>query len=383
VGGTLARVTLPAPMTGNVYDAANQLVSRGGVALSYDANGNLVSDGTRQYQWNARGQLVNISVGGVTVGEFRYDALGRRSFKRVRGVATRFLYDGQNYIQELSEGTSPTVKAWVQAGTGNDTRFSRTGQQGTLEYLTDAAGSTVGMVNSNGDMAASYSYEPYGAGTRTGDDEGNAQTYIGREDDGLGLLYVRARYYDPTLGRFLQPEPLLMDPTAALFNAMNGQSLPTYAYALNNPMSYKDADGRMAAIAAPAVFGPPGWAVAGAMALGFGIYWCMTHDCIPHWPTPADPPRPFDPPQVCPLPQSIPIAPPITMARPRSGSCKCKIRVEYESGGASCEQLFKQGVCPKFYFGSGADKAACQDNARTNAPAGCAGCLGHCHFTPD
>jgi RHS repeat-associated protein len=57
-----------------------------------------------------------------------------------------------------------------------------------------------------------------------------------RWDGGLGLYDYRARYYDPALGRFIQPDPLVPDPA-------NPQSLNRYAYVLNNPMRYTDPSG--------------------------------------------------------------------------------------------------------------------------------------------
>jgi RHS repeat-associated protein len=62
-------------------------------------------------------------------------------------------------------------------------------------------------------------------------------TYTGQEfDAGTGLLYYGARYYDPALGRFVQPDTLVPDPA-------NPQSLNRYAYVLNNPLKYTDPSG--------------------------------------------------------------------------------------------------------------------------------------------
>ena len=60
--GTLVQTALPAPQSGNAYNADNELLaSFGGQAYSYDANGNLLSDGTNSFTWNARGQLASVS----------------------------------------------------------------------------------------------------------------------------------------------------------------------------------------------------------------------------------------------------------------------------------------------------------------------------------
>src|SRR5207247_1811618 len=77
VGGSWARVSLPAAVPSATYDAGNRLTRRGSQQLSYDANGSLASDGFSDYGWNARNQLV--AIGGNTSAAFQYDAFGRRS----------------------------------------------------------------------------------------------------------------------------------------------------------------------------------------------------------------------------------------------------------------------------------------------------------------
>jgi hypothetical protein len=113
------------------------------------------------------------------------------------GANTNFLYDGANPVQELS---GSTVTANLLTG-GIDERFTRTDSNGTSDYLTDALGSTIALTDSNGNPQVQYSYAPFGSisinGTTT-----NSYTYTGRETDGLGVYYYRARYYNPTTGRF-------------------------------------------------------------------------------------------------------------------------------------------------------------------------------------
>src|SRR2546426_8073886 len=100
--GTLARTGLPSPVSGTAYDAANRLTQWGTVALTYDANGNLLGDGANSYSWDVRDRLASLSGGNAAT--FQYDALGRRIQKTISGVATAFLYDGNNPAQEVSGG---------------------------------------------------------------------------------------------------------------------------------------------------------------------------------------------------------------------------------------------------------------------------------------
>ena len=53
-----------------------------------------------------------------------------------------------------------------------------------------------------------YAYSPYGETVALGPDEGNPLQYTGRENDGTGLYYYRARYYDPVLKRFISEDPI-------------------------------------------------------------------------------------------------------------------------------------------------------------------------------
>jgi RHS repeat-associated protein len=167
-----------------------------------------------------------MNIAGGSTGSFVYDALGRRENKTISGTATNFLYDGLNMEQELT-GTTPTAN--YLTGAGIDEQFSRTTSGGTQSYLTDNLGSTLALTSSAGAIQTSYTYEPYGNTTQTGSASTNALQYTGRENDGDGLYYYRARYYSPTYGRFISSDPI------GLLAGVN-----TYTYVLSNPISYYD-----------------------------------------------------------------------------------------------------------------------------------------------
>lgn len=222
--GTYARTGLPAAMSGTVFDANNRLTSQGATNFTYDLNGNLTNDGTNTYTWNARDQLTAIS--GAVAASFQYDAAGRRLAKTIAGATTKFFYDGINIIQELN--VSNVATANLLTGLGIDEVYSRTDLLGTQSFLSDALGSTIAMADSAGAVAASYTYEPYGKASKTGTTS-NTQTYTGREDDGTGLYYYRARYYHPTLSRFISEDPI---------GYAAGPNV--YAYVDGNPISLAD-----------------------------------------------------------------------------------------------------------------------------------------------
>jgi RHS repeat-associated protein len=226
VGGSFARTTIPEAVSVLTYDAANQLTQQGTSSLSYDANGNLTSDGTRNYVWDARNQLASINGTGVTAG-FQYDAFGRRARKTVNGTTTEFLYDRLNVVQEASGGT-PIAN--LLTGLGVDEYFVRTTANGPQMLLADALGSTVGLLNANGVLQTEYAYEPFGATTATGTANTNPFQYTGRENDATGLYNYRARYYSPTLRRFISEDPL----------GFAGGDSNLYTYALSSPTSFTD-----------------------------------------------------------------------------------------------------------------------------------------------
>jgi len=85
-------------------------------------------------------------------------------------------------------------------------------------------------VNSSGAIGTSYTYQPFGATTTGGSANGNSYEFTGRENDATGLYFYRARYYSPTLQRFVAQDPL-----AFAFGNPN-----LYAYVGNNPANLID-----------------------------------------------------------------------------------------------------------------------------------------------
>ncbi len=203
MGGTYARTNLPAALSSATYDDANQITTWGGAPFTYDANGSLVNDGARSYTWNARNELTALA--GAATATFGYDGAGRRRTKTVASVATQFLYDGLNPVQELSAG-GPSAN--LLTGLGLDEFFTRTDAAGARHYLSDALGSTAALVDGAGAIQTSYSYEPVGGTTASGASTSNTFAFTGREHDDTGLSFHRARFYDPRAQRFISEDPL-------------------------------------------------------------------------------------------------------------------------------------------------------------------------------
>ena len=230
VGGSYARLALPQSLATSTFNANNQLTQRGAATLAYDNNGNLTSDGTNTYTWDARNQLTSISGSGLSA-SFAYDSFGRRKSKTVNGTTTEFLYDGPNIIQEKNGGT-PSANL-ITGGT--DQTFTRTDAGGARHFLTDGLGSTVGLSDSLGALTTQYTYEPFGQATAGGAASSNSSQYTGRENDGTGLVYYRARYYSPTLQRFMSEDPI----------GFRGGDTNLYGYVFNSPSNFTDSSGRI------------------------------------------------------------------------------------------------------------------------------------------
>lgn len=115
-------------------------------------------------------------------------------------------------------------------------------------YHNDLAGSPVAATNEAGQLLWRESYRPYGERLTNSPAAIDSDVWFtSRRQDGSGLVYMGARYYDPVIGRFVS-----MDPKG--FDEKNLHSHNRYAYANNNPYKYADPDGRWAQLLARPVY---------------------------------------------------------------------------------------------------------------------------------
>lgn len=181
----------------------------------------MLSDGSNVFTWNARNQVAALN--GVSL---QYDGFGRRT-KNLQN--TSFLFDGANAVQELS-GSTPAANL---INGGIDEIFTRSDSAGAYTPLKDALGSTVALVDGSGNLVTQYSYDPFGNTTLSGAANANPSQYAGRENEGNGLYYMRARYYSTVLGRFINEDPL----------GFAGGDVNPHAYTGNNPVNFTDRRG--------------------------------------------------------------------------------------------------------------------------------------------
>jgi RHS repeat-associated protein len=129
-------------------------------------------------------------------------------------------------VQETDPGGSTTLLTSLEI----DTQLFRTDASGSAALLTDALGSTIGLADATGAVTTSYTYEPFGATTAAGASSLNRAQYTGRENDGTGLYYYRARYYHAGLQRFISEDPI----------GFEGGDPNLYAYVANSPIQWSD-----------------------------------------------------------------------------------------------------------------------------------------------
>jgi RHS repeat-associated protein len=228
VGGTFAQIVLPNPVVSANYDAANRQLQFGDNTMAYDLAGNLTSiassSGLTTLSWDARQRLSGLTAPGA-VAEFRYDPLGRRTSKQINGQLTQNFHDE---LTELSANSNSNTSVFL-SGLGIDEPWSR---NSTEFYLADALGTVIGLTDASGALNNRYNYEPFGKTSVQGASSNTFQ-FAGRENDGTGLYYYRARYYSAALQRFVSEDPL----------RFWGGDVNLYVPMRNNPVNFTDAVG--------------------------------------------------------------------------------------------------------------------------------------------
>jgi RHS repeat-associated protein len=256
------------------YDASGNLDAKAGVDLNYndaghahavthigttqkywyDANGNqitrIVGADTFNLIYDAENRLVEVKKNSVTMATFVYDGDGRRVKSTVNGTTTTFV--GAHY-----ELTGSQVTKYYFAGAQRVAMRKYTIPQSmSVEYfLGDHLGSTSLTTDANGTKVSEMRYKPWGevryswtSGqsttpayelakyTFTGQYSYMDDPSTGGVTEGFGLMFYNARWYDPYLNQFTQPDSIIPD-------LNNPQDWDRYHYANNNPVKYTDPSG--------------------------------------------------------------------------------------------------------------------------------------------
>ncbi|RPJ26712.1 MAG: hypothetical protein EHM33_10590 [Chloroflexi bacterium] len=234
-------------MTDYTYNNLDQLISAGSITYDYDDRGNLhqVIEGsqTTTYTYNAADRLANVTLPDSTILTYGYDVDGRRIRQTVGSQVTNYLWDEASAYGDVvleTDGSGATLANYVLAGTQ---LVSQTRASTTSYYLQDGQGSTRALTNAAGSVTNTYSYSVFGELLNQTGSTPNSYLYTGQQFDALtGLYDLRARYYDPALGRFLSQDTYPV-------NFGNPFELNRYAYAGNDPLNRVDPTGNMAELA--------------------------------------------------------------------------------------------------------------------------------------
>jgi RHS repeat-associated protein len=209
----------------------------------YDANGNMVKDSEKNqcYLYNQANQLKEVNnCSGRKIAQYWYDYTGRRimtvEYNSTGGnITTYYPFPDAEIVMN---GTQMLNTTYIYA---NGERVARIDPDGSKHYYSgDHLGSTSIVTDENGSIEEKTRYKPYGSTLSHTGVNTTKHLYTGQEKDTeTGLYYYRARYYDPNLARFVQPDSVMQ-------NVYDPQMLNRYSYVRNNPLKYTDPTGQVA-----------------------------------------------------------------------------------------------------------------------------------------
>lgn len=231
------------------YDDDDRLIYKSEEDISYDSVGNPLNYNGWDLTWNNGRNLTNIYSHESEILAFEYDDNGFRTSKSTPWDTTYYIYDNGNVIYEKNDD----YLIYYLYGTDNDLigfTLEQDGEAATYYYLKDGLNNIIALVNSNGGIVTSYTYDAYGNILSI---EGSEASTVGqinpyryrsyRYDVETGFYYLNSRYYDPEIGRFINADDISM-----LSNYAVKENYNLYSYAYNNPVKYADPDGNAALV---------------------------------------------------------------------------------------------------------------------------------------
>ncbi|MEV6042598.1 RHS repeat-associated core domain-containing protein [Streptomyces xanthochromogenes] len=246
-GNLTSQGTDPGCPRGTTYTVndAQQITGKNGSTTnwSYDRAGNETAgastpEGTRTAEkWSDYSQLTSLAVGGTTY-DGQYASTDQS--ERTKLGQTTF----HNGPLGLSAETTGGVDTGFNREPGGTLNSMTTGGK-AYYYLTDALGSVIGLADETGTKVNTYTYSPRGVARTTTQAAPQPYRFAGGHQDPTGLYHFGARYYDPNIGRFTQPDP-------------SGQEKNPYLYAEGDPVNRIDPNGTSALSVVDGVIGKIG-----------------------------------------------------------------------------------------------------------------------------
>jgi len=209
------------------YDPSRiRLISDGTNFFSYDMEGQLISGYGSNFTFDYEHRLTGIGSNYA----FVYNAIGHRLQATRTGVITKYIYDAAGNLIAEANANNVITKYYIY-GIGLLAMVTNTGQVYTYHY--NGTGSTVVMTSSSQGIVNRYAYDAFGNITNQQEPVPQPFKYVGQYGvmtEPNGFLYMRARYYDPKVGRFISEDPI----------GFAGGDVNLYAYVQNNPITRID-----------------------------------------------------------------------------------------------------------------------------------------------
>lgn len=199
-------------------------------SYEYDANGNTikvetsgqVDEGVVEYGYNEWNQLISYTDVNGLITNYGYDGTGMRTSKIQNGTMTKFYWDRGFISNEVTDGTF-TASNYI----GINGIFARESGGNTDYMFKNGHGDVVNLVR-NGQIVKTYDYDAYGTEKNPDPNDTNPFRYCGEYfDNETGQLYLRNRYYNPSIGRFITEDPIK-------------DGINWYGYCSGNPVIFID-----------------------------------------------------------------------------------------------------------------------------------------------
>ncbi|MEC1743604.1 RHS repeat-associated core domain-containing protein, partial [Schinkia azotoformans] len=241
--GNRLTITKNGTTTTYKYDTANQISSVNGSAgiYQYDQNGNQIRDDRHKYYYDSSNRLSYVEQANavVAIASYSYDYEGKRTKKMVYGKKTEQYYYDAGHLTYIADENNQILYSFTRTYPGDLVTMTdyTSGTAVNYYYVHNGHGDIIGLKDKTGTTVVTYEYDAFGNIIKA---TGTAKTGNGRllreenpfryasyfYDEETKLYYLRMRFYDPLIGRYLTRDIV---PSANL-----------YVYTENNPVRYVD-----------------------------------------------------------------------------------------------------------------------------------------------
>jgi RHS repeat-associated protein len=202
----------------------NRLMTAGTSGFDYDDEGQLSTKNVHSFTFDYAHRLKTVS--GSNNYQYSYDGSGKR-LKAIRdSVETRYIYDAAGNLLAEANSSNVIMKYYIH---GAGLMAMVTPSDDVFIYHYDAVGNTIAMTDETENIINSYAYTPFGILANENESVIQPFKFVGQHGvmtEPNGFYYMRARYYDTEVGRFISEDPIGFD----------GGNVNLYAYVGNNPM---------------------------------------------------------------------------------------------------------------------------------------------------